>query len=123
MPASSRREKDREQRRSAANHRIGHDHAYGIIYGGVGLKLALAGGALMGMWWIWHRVDHLWIVVANIMIGGVLLAAGVALLVKRSSLTAKQMRMATRQPDTLAWLPMILAGLSLLTAAYLIRQS
>jgi hypothetical protein len=118
MSATSRRERDREQRREAANHKIGHDNAYRIIYGPAYAKLALCVGALLGAWWVWHAVDHRWIALVNVSFGTVLLMVYTAGMVRAGSLYARQMRRATGQPMPWIWHALLIAGALFLAAAY-----
>lgn len=124
MTATSRRERDREQRREAANHRIGHERAYWILYGPAYTKLMLAAGAVLGGWWIWHYVDHAWIALVNLSFGTVLLGVWAAVMARNSSVHATQMRLATgRGPLSAAWHVLAIAGAMFLVAAYTVWRA
>lgn len=55
----SRRQRDRDQRRAAANERIGHENAYMIVYGKMWAMLGLVVCAVVGATWVHKHVDPL----------------------------------------------------------------
>lgn len=118
MTATSRRERDREQRREAANHKIGHDRAHAIIYGPAYAKLAAVCAAGLGVWWIWKYVDHAWIALVNLSFGTGLLMVWAAVMVRTGSIAATQMRLATGRERSPAWHMLAVAGVLFLGAAY-----
>jgi hypothetical protein len=118
MSATGRRERDKAQRREAANHKIGHDRAYWIIYGPAYAKLVLAGAAGLGVWWVWHYVGHAWIALVNLSFGTLLLMIWAAVMVRTGSVTATQMRLATGGRRSPAWHMLAAAGILFLAAAY-----
>jgi hypothetical protein len=120
MTATSRRERDKEQRRAAANSKIGHDRAYWIIYGPTYAKLALLCALGLGGWWIWNFVDHAWIALVNLSFGTLLLMVYAAGLVRSSSISSTQMRLATGRELSPFRHVLAVAGALLLVAAYLV---
>lgn len=54
----SRRERDREQRRAAANRRIGHELAWAYFWGPKVAAFTLLAALAVGARWLWTHVDH-----------------------------------------------------------------
>lgn len=104
MSAAERRERDREQQRTWANRRVGHDHAYLILYGIPSLRIIVPVVlAVVGAVWLWFNVDHE-------MIGFFSAAAGFAMLLAYGANTIatggnlkKTMALATGQRTRPAW--------------------
>lgn len=100
---TDRRERDRATRRHAANQRVGHEHAYMILYGAPVAKaaglVALAGGCV----WAWSRIDHRPLAIGAGALGGLLLALYAASTVRATSLHARQMAQATGRPVRPVW--------------------
>lgn len=87
--SSERRRRDRELQRAAANRRVGHDHAYLILFGGqiavLGVVLLLAASAT----WAWFFVDHARLAGIVGFAGVVLLAAYGAWLARNGTLAGR----------------------------------
>jgi hypothetical protein len=118
--AAERHDRDREIQRLAANRRIGHDHAYLIVYGvpilRVLVPLALATGVAALLWW---KVDHKLIGLVAAAAGGFLLLAYVASTIGATGPQARQMARATGRPARPFWWHGVgLAGAVLLVLAF-----
>jgi hypothetical protein len=118
---ADRRARDREIQRLAANRRVGHDHAYLILFGpamarGVGLLL-LAAFAV----WLWFEVDHKVIAFAAAAMGVALLVLYAASTIASTGNNARMMARATgRSPRPFWWHGVGLAGVVLLALAYVV---
>lgn len=124
MRGTARRERDREQRRRAANERIGHENAYlmMVVWPAVSLVAPPAGLFLLG-WWVWLNVDHALIVT-------IFTFAGVAALVVYALSTlltvgprALMRKRVMGQRRHVAWHLTGVAGAVLLAGAYLIANA
>ena len=117
--AAERRARDREIQRLAANRRVGHDHAYLILFGpaiarGFGLLALVAGAAAM-----WHYVDHRLIGLVSAVAGIGMVVLYAANTIGASTTQAKQMALATgRRTRPLWWHGVGAAGVVLLALAY-----
>jgi hypothetical protein len=120
--ATERRNRDREIQRLAANRRIGHDHAYLIVYGvpilRVLVPLVLAVVIAVLLWW---KVDHK-VIGFFAAIGGIVLTlAYVANLVGTSSVHSRMMAKATgRPPRPVWWHGVGAAGVVLMALAFVV---
>jgi hypothetical protein len=87
--SSERRRRDRELQRAAANRRVGHDHAYLILFGGqmvvTGVVLLLVCVAV----WAWFFVDHARLAGIIGFAGVVILAAYAAWAVRNGTLAGR----------------------------------
>ena len=116
---ADRRSRDREIQRLAANRRVGHDHAYLILFGPAfarvfGLLLLAAGAA-----WVWFNVSHKLISFAAAAVGITLVLLYVANTIGTSTMQAKQMALATgRRVRPLWWHGVGAAGAVLLVLAW-----
>ncbi len=82
--------RDREQQRAAANHRIGHDRAYWILYGRpVMAVLVPVGAVLAGGAWLWNTADRGQVSSGVGLVGLMLLLAYGVWLIKTGSAQAK----------------------------------
>jgi len=118
--AADRRARDREIQRLAANRRVGHDHAYLILFGpamarGVGLLLLVAGAV-----WLWFNVSHRAIGFVAAAVGGTLLVLYAASTIAASSPSARGMVKATGQGRPAWWHGIGLAGAVLLVLAFVV---
>jgi uncharacterized membrane protein len=119
VSSAERRTHDREIRRLAANRKVGHDHAYLILFGGwipwaVGFVLVAIGCA-----WMWFHVDHRTIAFAAASLGFFALLAYVASTYAVTGVQARQMALATgRPPRPMWWHGVLVAGVALLALAY-----
>lgn len=117
----TQREIDRDQRRAAANRRIGHDMAYWYAYGPPVAKvaglLALAGGC----WWVWENVDHRHLSTGFGVTGvGLLLAFGASTLGASGSQARIRARATGQTARSPWWYAVAAAGVLMLGAAYLL---
>lgn len=110
----SRRELDKQQRRAAANRRIGHDMAYAYFWGPtLGIVVAVAAVGAAG-WYVWTRVDHGTIAGVAGAAGVVLVAAWAVWESVTGGRQARMMRAATGRARSKA-MPLVgLAGVLLL---------
>lgn len=119
-----RRQRDRDQRRAAANRRIGHDMAYwyeGARIGGpVVTLLAVAGGVA----WVWFNVDHRRISLVLFGLGVFCAVVYAAWFAMSGNTHARMMRAARGQTHMLSmwWHCIALAAVMLVAAGYLIYQ-
>jgi hypothetical protein len=115
-----RRERDREQRRSWANRRVGQDHAYFILFWEPILKVAVPlVFAVAGAVWLWFSADHKVIGFVAAVAGLALLAFYAASTVAATGPQARQMARATGKPARPSWHHLAgAAGLVLLALAY-----
>jgi len=117
--AADRRNRDREIQRLAANRRVGHDHAYLILFGpfigrGFGVLALIAGAAA-----VWHYADHRLIGFAAAAAGILMVTLYAANTIGASTVQAKQMALATgRRTRPLWWHGVGAAGIVLLALAY-----
>lgn len=119
-----RRQRDRDQRRAAANRRIGHDMAYVYeVARFVGPVLTMAAIAA-GVWWVWTHVEHgriaAWLAAA----GALACVGGFGWMLFTGSTRARMMRLAHGR--TTATLPAGLtavAGVLLLIAAVIVWRT
>lgn len=59
MRGTARRQIDREQRRAAANEKMGRELAWWILFGWPTIKTAVPPLATIAVgWWLWTNVDH-----------------------------------------------------------------
>lgn len=123
MSTMSRRERDRLQRRAAANERIGRENAYALVYGGFWLKAAGAVVLALGVAWTWKHVDYRWVSAAVAAPGGVLLALYAGVMVKASTGVSRQMRLARGERTPVGWHAAGVAGAALLAAGVIIWAS
>jgi hypothetical protein len=119
-----RRYRDRETQRAAANRRIGHDHAYLIMFGPTVVKLIGLAGVGAALAWVWLNVDHhrISLVVAGL---GILCALVYAIwFAWAGNAHARMMRRAQGELLTLSmwWHLVALAAVLLFAAAYLIDR-
>lgn len=87
--SSDRRRRDRELQRAAANRRVGHDHAYLILFGpeiakGILLLLLVAAAA-----WAWFYVDRVRVAGVVGFLGVIVLAAYSAWAVRNGTLAGR----------------------------------
>lgn len=117
---AARRARDREIQRLAANRRVGHDHAYLILYGAPIIKaLAPLVAVAAGCAWLWFEVDHRLLATAAIVAGGAMLVLYTASTIGATGPQARQMARATgRRTRPVWWHGVGLAGLLLLGFAY-----
>jgi hypothetical protein len=118
--AQARRDRDREIQRLAANRRIGHDHAYLIVFGMPILRVLvpLLGIALAAAW-MWFYVDHKLIGMVAAVGGIAMVLAYAANLIGTGGTTRKNMALATgRRVRPLWWHGVGAAGVVLLALAY-----
>jgi hypothetical protein len=120
--AAERRDRDREIQRLAANRRVGHDHAYLILFGAPILRivgpLVLAAGVAALLWW---KVDHRLIGFVAAAGGIFLTLAYVANLIGTSGLQRRMMATANgRRVRPLWWHGVGAAGAVLLTLAFVV---
>ncbi len=81
---------DRAQQREAANHRIGHDRAYWILYGRpVAAVLVPVGAVLAGGVWLWNTASRAQVSSGVGLLGVALLFAYGAWWIKTSSPQAR----------------------------------
>lgn len=119
---ADRRARDREIQRLAANRRVGHDHAYLILYGIPGLRILVplllaAGGAL----WAWFYVDHKVIAFAAAAGGITLCLLYTANTIHATGWQARQQVAAgMRKARPFWWHGVALAGVVLLALAYVV---
>lgn len=120
-----RRHRDRELQRSAANRRIGHDHAYLIVAGPPIVKFIVLPAVLgAGMLWVWFNIDHHLISLVWAALGVLCLFVYAAWFALSGNAHSRMMARAQGQIITTPWMwhAVAGAGVSFLTAAYLIYQ-
>jgi hypothetical protein len=119
---ADRRARDREIQRLAANRRVGHDHAYLILYGLPTLRVIvplvlLAAGAV----WVWFNIDHKLIGFVAVLAGGTMVLLYGVNTYAATGPQARQMSRATGRPTRPAWWHAVgLAGAVLLALAYVV---
>ncbi len=118
--STERRRRDRELQRAAANRRVGHDHAYLILFGpAISWGLVLLAVVVAGIV-AWHKVPHAtiagWLGGAGILI----LAGYAAWVVATGTVRARMSRMAKGQAGSSAPHLTAAAGALMLAAAVLI---
>jgi hypothetical protein len=119
---ADRKHRDREQRRAAANRRIGHDLAYWYEFSDKAPYIVAPIIITAGAAWAWHTLDHT-------DIARYLLIAGVALIVgwaARNLLSASPSARIADRADGVTrngWHPVGIAGLMLVAAAYFVWRS
>jgi hypothetical protein len=95
----STRQLDRQQRRYAANKRIGYEHAYAIVAAPYVGFLASAAAAGLGAAWLWRNVDHGMVASVLAGVGGLCLILGLGIVLwyrdprRRYSMLAGERRM------------------------------
>lgn len=114
MRGTARRQTDREQQRHAANHRVGHEMAYFIIFVWPTVK-TIAPPAIvgLGLWWLWMNVDRSRIVTVVAVLGISCLVTYAAALLSQGVRRRRGGRLHT------GWHIVMLVGAALLAAAYL----
>ena len=120
--AAARRARDREIQRLAANRRIGHDHAYLIMFGLPALRIALpllavAGGCA----WLWFKVDHKFLAVVAGVAGLAMVVLYAASTIGATSPQSRAMANATGQRSRPVWWHGVgLAGVLLCAFAWMV---
>jgi hypothetical protein len=115
MRGTARRLNDREQQRLAANHRVGHEQAYFLLFVWPVVKtLAPVAAVAFGLWWLWMNVDRTRIVTVVAVSGIVCLVTYGARLVAFGS----RRRRSFERLHT-GWHIVLLVGVLLLAAAFL----
>ena len=118
-----RKQRDRDQRRAAANRRIGHELAW-AYYWESELKFAVLVVALGAAgWFLWTRVDHHLIAGVAGGLGVLLFAAWLVWFARSRSLYVRSMRVANGGTATTAWWLTGAAGLVLIAAAVVLWRN
>lgn len=117
-----RRRRDRELRRSAANRRIGHDHAYAIVFGPIAAPIFATLAGVVAAGWVWYHVDHQRIAAVVGAAGILCVLAYAAWLLKTGTLHTRMMAAARGVRPSPWWHAVAVAGALFIAAAYVIYQ-
>lgn len=113
----TRREADAQQRRFAANRRIGHDMAYVYFWAPVVKTVAVLVAAAAAGWYVWTRVDRDLTAGVAGAVGVILVALWIVWATVTGGRRARMMRAATGRPRSKTMPLLGLAGLLLLAGA------
>ena len=117
-----RRQRDKDQRRAAANRRIGHDMAYVYEWFRIGTPVLILAAVGFAGWWIWTHVNHSHIAMVLGGLGAAMFLTYVTVVYRLTRLATRMRAMASGSDGHVhtAWHAIGGAGVLLLVAAGLI---